>query len=58
MMFPVNGNPVTGFLIGVVTSEKFPCRINAVGTDPNVALSASARTPSYAPMKNVRLWPS
>ena len=46
MMLPGNGCPVNGFLIGVVISEKFPCRISAVGTDANGLVVASPRTPS------------
>jgi hypothetical protein len=57
MMLPGNGCPVSGFLMAVLISEKFPCRISAVGTVANTAVSASARTPSYAPMKNVLFWP-
>ena len=57
-MLPGNGWPVSGFLMAVVTSEKFPWRISAVGTEMKPAVRPSARTPSYAPMKNVLLRPS
>ena len=53
MMLPGNGSPVAGFLIGVLTSEKFPWRIRSVGTEANGLEIASARTPSYEIMKNV-----
>ena len=49
---------MNGFLIGVVISEKIPCRMSAVGTTANGLETASALTPSYAPMKKVLLWPS
>ncbi len=57
-MLPGNGWPVRGFLTAALISEKFPCRISAVGTDANGLDSDSARTPSYAAMKKVLLWPS
>ena len=44
--------------MAVLISEKLPCRISAVGTELNGVEKASDRTPSYAPMKNVLLWPS
>ena len=46
MMLPGNGWPVNGFRIAVLTSEKLPCRISAVGTVPNGLDRPSARTPS------------
>ena len=57
-MFPGYGCPVNGFLTAAVTSEKFPCRISAVGTDEIDVDVSFCRTPSYAIMKNVRLRPS
>ena len=57
MMLPGNGCPVRGSRIGVVTWEKFPCRMSAVGTEAMGLWIASARTPSYATMKNVRFLP-
>ena len=39
-------------------SEKFPCRISAVGTVAIGLNSVSARTPSYAAVKKVLLRPS
>ena len=35
MMLPGNGSPVNGSLMAVLISEKFPCRISAVGTELN-----------------------
>ena len=58
MMLPGNGWPVTGFLMAVLISEKFPWRISVVGTEMKPAVSPFARIPSYAPMKKVLLWPS
>ena len=58
MMLPGNGSPVAGFLIAVLTSEKFPWRMRSVGTEANGLEIASARTPSYEIMKNVLSRPS
>ena len=44
--------------MAALTSEKFPWRISVVGTVTKPAVSAFARTPSYAPMKNVLFRPS
>src|SRR2546427_353521 len=46
MMLPGYGCCVNGFLMAVLTSEKLPCRISAVGTETNALDSDSARTPA------------
>ena len=59
MMLPGNGCPVNGFLIGVVISEKLPCRISAVGHRGERARQrVRARRLRRRAMKNVLLWPS
>ena len=46
MMLPGNGCPVAGLRIGVLISEKLPCRMRAVGTDAIGLVIAWPRTPS------------
>ena len=46
MMLPGNGCLVNGSRIGVLISEKFPCRMSAVGTVAIGLAIDSPRTPS------------
>ena len=46
MMLPGKGCPVRGSRMGVLTSEKFPCRMSALGTDAMGLVIAFPRTPS------------
>ena len=46
MMLPGKGCPVYGLRIAVVTSEKLPWRMSAVGTVANAVDCASDRVPS------------